>query len=62
MSGSDLIAWLRAHDMTAAELALRLGVERSTVYRWKRRGNAPVYLALALEALDWRLRSLRRAS
>ena len=62
MSGSDLSAWLRAHRMTSAELALRLDVNRGTVYRWQRRGNAPAYLALALEALDWRLRLVRRAS
>lgn len=56
MSGADLTEWMRRHDVRGTELAAVLGVERGTVYRWKRRGNAPAYLPLALESLERRMR------
>ncbi len=52
-----LWAYQRAHDLKPGELATLVGVDVSTIYRWKRRGQAPVGLSVEcllefLEAKD----------
>jgi DNA-binding transcriptional regulator YiaG len=57
MTGEDLKSWREQWGITQAELARLLGTYQETISRWERgvRG-IPSYLALALEALEHRLR------
>jgi DNA-binding transcriptional regulator YiaG len=57
MSGEELKKWREQWSITQAELARLLGTYQETISRWERgvRG-IPSHLALALEALEHRLR------
>lgn len=52
-ANSELRAWRRAHGLTQAQLAARLGVAWLTLQRWESGyAAAPAYLFLALKGLD----------
>jgi hypothetical protein len=54
MTGPDMLNWLKAMDISAAEGARRLGIHPNTMTRYKREG-APMAIALACSALFHRL-------
>lgn len=52
MESSDLIKWRSEHGYTQKELAIKLGVQTITVYRWeKAMREIPSFLHLALECM-----------
>ena len=54
MEPFELRDWIERSDYTVTSLAAQLGVEQSTVYRW-RNGTVPIpeSIDLALRQLGW---------
>lgn len=53
MKHTDLVSWRKEHDYTQKELAIKLGVQTITVYRWeKAMREIPSFLHLALECME----------
>ena len=54
MTGRQLRAWMRRHSYTDTTLGVAFGVDRSTVFRWRKLDRKLPYgdlIPLALEAL-----------
>lgn len=61
MQGDHLRDFRTKHSLTQAELGKHLGTTGNTVARWERDEMAiPPHLALALEALEFRLSKIKK--
>lgn len=53
MESSELLKWRKRHKYTQSELAQKLGVTKTTVYRWeKAMREIPPFLHLTLKCLE----------
>jgi len=53
MKLSELLKWRKKHNYTQLELAHKLGVTKTTIYRWEKgMREIPPFLHLALKTLE----------
>ncbi len=53
MKPSDLIKWRKEHGYTQTEFGKKLGVTKTTIYRWEAGyRHIPSFLHLTLECMD----------